>query len=103
MEPNLFRVLADPTRRQVFEKLARGERTVSQLTAGFTVSQPAISQHLSALRRAGLVAERRAGRFCYYRAVPGALTPLSAWVERYRAFWPERLQSLKSVLEDLER
>src|SRR5579871_1341545 len=103
MEADLFRVLADPTRRAMFERLAGGERTVSELKAGFAVSQPAISQHLSALRRAGLVAERRAGRFSYYRAIPGALAPLSMWIERYRAFWPARLRNLKRVLEDLDR
>ncbi len=103
MAANLFKVLADPTRRAMFETLSSGERTVSELKAGFTVSQPAISQHLAALRRAGLVAERRAGRFSYYRAVPAALTPLSLWVERYRHFWPERLLNLKHVLEDLDR
>jgi DNA-binding transcriptional ArsR family regulator len=103
MEADLFRVLADPTRRAMFESLSGGERTASELKAGFAVSQPAISQHLAALRRAGLVAERRAGRFSYYRAVPAALTPLGLWVERYRHFWPDRLQNLKRVLEDFDR
>jgi len=69
----VFRALADPTRRAVLERLARGEATVSQLNAGFDVSQPAISQHLAHLRRAGLVLERRAGRNAYYRARPAGL------------------------------
>jgi len=102
MEANLFRALADPTRRAVFERLASGELSVSQLTEGFSISQPAISQHLATLREAGLVAERRQGRFVYYRAEPAGLSPLIGWVDRYRTFWPERLRRLQTVLKDME-
>ena len=105
MTPNadLFRTLADPTRRAVFERLAAREMTVSELTTGFAVSQPAISQHLSALRGAGLVSERREGRFAYYRAEPEALAPLLEWVDRYRTFWPERIEKLKQVLKGMDQ
>jgi DNA-binding transcriptional ArsR family regulator len=105
MTPNvdLFRTLADPTRRAVFERLAAREMTVSELTTGFAVSQPAISQHLAALRGAGLVSERRDGRFAYYRAEPEALTPLLDWVDRYRTFWPERIGKLKKVLKGMDQ
>ncbi|HVW70499.1 MAG TPA: metalloregulator ArsR/SmtB family transcription factor [Steroidobacteraceae bacterium] len=101
-EPDLFRTLADPTRRAVFERLCGKEMSVSELKAGFGVSQPAISQHLAALRGAGLVCERREGRFAYYRAEPQALAPLVDWVDRYRKYWPERLEKLKNVLQDME-
>ncbi|MGH8139526.1 MAG: ArsR/SmtB family transcription factor [Steroidobacteraceae bacterium] len=101
LEAATFRALADPTRRAMFERLAHDEQSVSQLTAGFSISQPAVSQHLTALRRAGLVAERRQGRFIYYRARPQGLSPLIGWIDRYRAFWPERLRQLKSVLEEM--
>jgi len=101
-EADVFRALADPTRRAVFERLCAGEMSVSELKAGFAVSQPAISQHLAALRGAGLVRERREGRFAYYRAQPQALAPLVDWVDRYRQFWPERLEKLKTVLKDME-
>jgi DNA-binding transcriptional ArsR family regulator len=97
-----FRALADPTRRAVFERLWAAELSVSELTAGFDVSQPAISQHLAALKAAGLVVERRAGRFAYYRARPSGLESLKTWVDRYRAFWPERIEKLKDVLKDIE-
>jgi DNA-binding transcriptional ArsR family regulator len=103
LQPDLFRTLADPTRRAVFEQLAAREMTVSELTAGFAVSQPAISQHLAALRGAGLVSERRAGRFAYYRAEPDALAPLLEWVDRYRTFWPEKLDRLKQVLKGMDQ
>ncbi|TIR69729.1 MAG: winged helix-turn-helix transcriptional regulator, partial [Mesorhizobium sp.] len=68
IEAEIFRALADPTRRAVYERLAAGELTVSELRAGVSVSQPAVSQHLAVLRGAGLVIERRAGRNAYYRA-----------------------------------
>ncbi len=85
---DVFRTLADPTRRAVFERLCRREMSVSELKLGFAISQPAISQHLAALRGAGLVCERRAGRFAYYRAQPDALAPLVEWVERLMADAP---------------
>ncbi len=102
VETQILRALADPTRRAVFEQLVQREMSVSELTAGFSVSQPAISQHLAALRGAGLVAERRQGRFAYYRAEPEGLLPLIDWIDRYRAFWPERIARLKDVLKDIK-
>jgi DNA-binding transcriptional ArsR family regulator len=101
VESQIFQALADPTRRAVFERLCGREMSVAEITAGFTVSQPAISQHLAALRRAGLVRERREGRKAYYRSEPTGLEPLATWMERYRQFWPERLQKLKRVLKEV--
>ena len=103
IEADIFRALADPTRRAVFERLSAGEMSVSELKAGFEVSQPAISQHLAALRGAGLVAERREGRHAYYRLAPAGLAPLAQWMDRYRAFWPERIERLKDVLKELDQ
>jgi DNA-binding transcriptional ArsR family regulator len=102
-EADLFRTLADPTRRAVFERLGEGEMTVSDLRQGFSVSQPAISQHLAALKAAGLVSERRAGRNAFYRLRPEGLTPLAGWVDRYRTFWPERIGKLKELLKDMDQ
>ena len=101
-DADVFRALADPTRRAVFEQLAGREMTVSALKQGFQVSQPAISQHLAALRGAGLVRERREGRFAYYSIDPGGLNDLAAWVDRYRAFWPPRIERLKTLVEGLD-
>ena len=101
IESQVFQALADPTRRAVFEALCRQEMSVAQITAGFPVSQPAISQHLAALRRAGLVSERREGRRAFYRSEPKGLDPLVAWMERHRQLWPERLQKLKRVLKEI--
>jgi DNA-binding transcriptional ArsR family regulator len=102
VEAQVFQVLADPTRRAVFEKLCRREMSVAEITAGFAVSQPAISQHLAALRRVGLVRERREGRRAYYQSEPKGLEPLAAWIQRYRQFWPARLQKLQRVLKEVE-
>jgi DNA-binding transcriptional ArsR family regulator len=98
----IFRALADPTRRAVFERLTLGEAAVKELTARFDVSQPAISQHLSALRKAGLVSERREGRHAYYRVKPAGLRPLVDWIEHYQAFWHERIDRLKHVLKEMD-
>ncbi len=94
----LFQTLADPTRLAIFEHLSRGEATVSALAGRFPVSQPAVSQHLAVLRRCGLVAHRRQGRSAIYRVRPEGLAPLNHWLNHYRIFWPERLDSLKSLL-----
>lgn len=98
---DVFRALADPTRRAVFERLSHGEATVTELTKRFRVSQPAISQHLSALRAGGLVGVRREGRLAYYRVEPRGLRPLVTWIEHYQAFWVEHLARLKTLLEEL--
>ncbi|SDA40818.1 transcriptional regulator, ArsR family [Mesorhizobium qingshengii] len=103
IEAEIFRALADPTRRAVYERLATSEMSVSELRSGMTVSQPAVSQHLAVLRGAGLVVERRAGRNAYYRADPQGLAPLLSWIERYRTFWPERIERLKAVLKDMDQ
>ena len=103
MENAIFRALADPTRRAVFERVAAREMTVSELKGYFAVSQPAISQHLAALKGVGLVSERREGRFAYYRADPSGMAPLLSWIERYRAFWPDRIEKLKDVLKGMDQ
>jgi len=99
---DVLQALADPTRRAVFERLAQGEATVSEITAGLSVSQPAISQHLAALRRAGLVADRRDGRFVYYRAEPAGLAPLVDWITRCQTFWQSRIQRLSTLLHEMD-
>lgn len=103
MESEIFRALADPTRRAVFERLAGGEMSVGALKAGFEISQPAVSQHLAALRRAGLVTERREGRNTYYAVDPEGLQPLAGWIDRYRGFWPDRIEKLKDVLKGMDQ
>ena len=88
VETEIFKALADPTRRAVFEKLAGGGRNATELRAGLPISQPAMSQHLGVLREAGLIREARAGRTVTYTIDPKGLAPLQDWLLRYGAFWP---------------
>jgi DNA-binding transcriptional ArsR family regulator len=83
---SLFKALADPTRRTLFERLVReGEQTVHALTAQAGVSQPMVSKHLAVLKTADLVADRRQGRETHYSALPDSLMPLIEWAARAQA------------------
>lgn len=101
-ENKIFQALADPSRRAIFESLTRGESAVKDLTARFDISQPAVSQHLAALKDAGLVNARREGRCVYYRVEPKGMKPLIDWITHYRAFWVERVDRLEQLLEKME-
>ncbi len=98
----VFHALADPSRRAIFESLARGEAAVKDLTARFDISQPAVSQHLSTLEDAGLVHGRREGRNVYYSVDPRGLKPLIDWIAHYRAFWTEHVDRLERLLEKMD-
>ena len=99
----VMRALADPTRRAVFERVAGcDEITVVELTRGSGVTQGAISQHLKALKQAGLVAERPEGRNVFYRAQPEGLAPLADWMSHYGVFWRERFANLRTLLKEID-
>jgi DNA-binding transcriptional ArsR family regulator len=102
-EAEIFKALADPTRRAVFERLADGEKNATQLREGLAISQPAVSQHLAVLRSAGLVAEQRSGRHVNYRVDPEGLAQMVRWLDRYRSFWPRRVEALKQLLKDMDQ
>ena len=103
IQSEVFRTLGDPTRRKLFERLAReGELTVSALTVGSKVSQPAVSQHLAALKLAGLVSDRREGRAIHYSVKPEGLKPLVNWVEHYTQFWADKFDDLESFLNKMD-
>jgi DNA-binding transcriptional ArsR family regulator len=96
----VFRALADPTRRAIFEDLTRrGELTVHAITLHAGVSQPAVSKHLTVLKSAKLVEHRRQGRETHYRAHPDALAPMVDWLRLYGAFWHDRFDRLENLLE----
>jgi DNA-binding transcriptional ArsR family regulator len=100
----IFRTLADPTRRAIFERLCRGgEQTVGALTAQAGVSQPAVSKHLGVLKQAGLVRDRRDGRLTHYGARPGALAPLIDWTSRMAGFWEDRFDDLEDLLKRMDQ
>lgn len=101
-EDKIFQALADPSRRRIFESLTRGEAAVKDLTARFHISQPAVSQHLAALKDAGLVNGRREGRCVYYRVDPEGMKPLIDWIAHYRAFWTKHVGRLEKLLEEMD-
>ncbi len=100
---SVFRALADPTRRMLFEQLRlRGELNIRAITAFAGISQPAVSKQMAILRQARLVRRRRVGRETHFRAQPEALAPVADWLREYGAFWQERMNKLESVLERME-
>src|SRR5882757_2142142 len=100
---DIFKALADPTRRAVFEKLADGSKNATALREGIAISQPAMSQHLAVLRAAGLVREQRQGRFVNYEVDPDGIASIGTWLARYRAYWPERIDALRDLLKDMDQ
>ena len=101
---NLFRSLADPTRRAIFERLCRdGEQTVGALTAQAGVSQPAVSKHLAVLKSAGLVRDRHEGRQTHYSAQLAALAPLADWTSQMAGYWESRFDDLEDLLRRMDQ
>jgi DNA-binding transcriptional ArsR family regulator len=100
----LFRTLADPTRRAIFERLCRdGETTVGALTSQSGVSQPAVSKHLGILKQAGLVRDRHEGRQTHYSAQLAALAPLIDWTSQMTGFWQTRFDQLEELLKRMDQ
>ena len=103
IENEIFKALADPTRRAILDKLTSGSLNASALREGMAISQPAMSQHLAILRGAGLVREERQGRFVNYRVDPEGLALVARWLTKYRAFWPERIGDLRTLLKEMDQ
>jgi DNA-binding transcriptional ArsR family regulator len=93
--------LADPTRRAILKKLARGEKSVSELAAPFKISLPAVSKHLKVLHRAGLIERGRDAQWRPCRLRPQPLKKVADWLDHYRQFWEQRLDRLDDYLEEL--
>jgi DNA-binding transcriptional ArsR family regulator len=91
-----FAALADPTRREIFERLAGAPRAVGELASELPVSRPAVSQHLKVLKHAGLVIDRAVGTRRVYEIDPNGLGALRAWLDR---FWGAALESFKAEIE----
>ncbi len=100
---NALEALADPTRRQIVELLAERERSAGEIAAHFSVSRPAVSQHLRVLRERGLVRAREEAQRRLYSLDPGPLAELDAWLARYRSFWAGRLDALDTELRQARR
>lgn len=97
-----FSALADPTRRAILARLALGETSVTELSAPFEMSMPAVSKHLKVLERAGLITRSREAQWRPCRIEPQALKNVDEWLERYRAFWEASLDRLGEYLDELQ-
>ena len=98
-----FAALADPTRRAILARLARGEASVGELAAPFTISQPAVSKHLKVLEQAGLVTRGRAAQTRPCKLDAARLREVSDWLETYRRFWEESFDRLDAYLAELQK
>src|SRR6201991_5029165 len=98
----VFAALADPTRRSVLTELRRGDATVAELAAPFSMSQPAVSKHLKVLEQAGLISRTRraTARLSHLEAAP--LREAVGWLMDYRSYWTESFERLDDVLDDLK-
>jgi DNA-binding transcriptional ArsR family regulator len=98
----VFAALADPTRRAILARLARGEASVTELARPFEMSLPAISKHLKVLERAGLIARGREAQWRPCRLEPAALAQVDSWLEHYRRFWEGSFDRLEAYLHELQ-
>lgn len=98
-----FAALADPTRRAILARLARGESTVNELAAPFDMSLPAVSKHLKVLERAGLISRGREAQWRPCRLEAKALQPVDDWLDQYRAQWEARFDRLEGYLKTMAK
>jgi DNA-binding transcriptional ArsR family regulator len=98
----MFAALADPTRRAILGRLAKGEATVNQLAAPFDLTQPSISKHLKVLERAGLISRSRAAQTRPCRLEAGQLRNVADWVEPYRHLWEDSFERLDVHLKSVQ-
>ena len=99
----VFGALADPTRRAILERLALGETSVGVLAEPFNMSLPAISKHLRALERAGLLVQEKDGRVRRCRLEAGPMKEAADWISKYKSFWEDQLDNLAAYLQQLEQ
>lgn len=97
---DVFRAIADPTRRAILDRLRAGPANAGALAADFRSSRPAVSKHLRVLRQARLVSDTRVGRERFYTVDPVPLQAAAGWLEGYRSFWQSSLDQLKRHLEE---
>ena len=98
--PDVYRALADPTRREILDMLSQRDRNVGEMAAKFVISLPAVSRHLRTLRQAGLVTERSEGRQRIYHLDAAPMRDVSVWIDRYERFWRRKLKQLARHLEE---
>ena len=96
---SVFSALGDPTRRAIVERLARGRQTISEVSTGFDMSQPAISKHVKILEQSGLIERQVEGRVHHLRLSPKAMETASSWIETQRKYWNAALDRLDAYLQ----
>jgi DNA-binding transcriptional ArsR family regulator len=99
----VFAALADPTRRAILARLARGEASVTELAAPFAMSMVAVSKHLKVLERAGLITRGREAQWRPCRLEAAAFKDATDWLERYREYWDTSLDRLDTHLREIQK
>ncbi len=99
----IFQALSDPTRRSIIKKIAKRERAVGEIAESYSMSLAAVSKHIQSLERAGLVTRRREGSYSYLSLNAEALSSVDKWMEHYRIFWEQSLNSLKNFIENEDK
>jgi DNA-binding transcriptional ArsR family regulator len=97
---DVFAALANPVRREILMRLRKGPRGVGDLTEGFDIGRPAVSEHLQVLRKARLIREEPRGRERYYHLDPRPLSEVSTWMAAFERYWKQRLVALEAVLNE---
>ncbi|RYJ42581.1 ArsR/SmtB family transcription factor [Flavobacterium beibuense] len=100
MRRDVFQAIADPTRREIINMLAKKELNLNAVADNFSISRPAISKHIKILTECGLVVINQQGRERYCRAELKKLKEVAEWTERYKEFWNQKLDALGSFLEN---
>lgn len=98
----IFQALSDSTRRSILKKVVKRERAVGEIAETYSMSLAAISKHIQSLERAGLVTRRREGSYSYVKLNPEGMSSADKWIQFYREFWTENLNSLKNFIESEE-
>jgi DNA-binding transcriptional ArsR family regulator len=98
---DVFQAIADPTRRQIINLIARKSMNLNTITDHFEISRPSVSQHIKILNECGLIQIEKVGRERYCKVQPGNLKEVSDWIEQYRDLWEQKLDSFETYLNKL--
>ena len=100
MRRDVFQAIADPTRREIINMLAKNELNLNAVADNFSISRPAVSKHIKILTECGLIVIKQQGRERYCRAELNKLKEVAEWAERYKEFWNQKLDALGNFLEN---
>jgi DNA-binding transcriptional ArsR family regulator len=103
MRRDVFQAIADPTRREIINMIAKESLHLNLVAEKFDISRPAISKHIKILTECGLITIKQQGRHRYCEAKLDKLNEVSGWVEQYRKFWTQKLDALEIYLDELQK